>query len=75
MDGGNPRELVNTKLIWPNGLTIDYTTDRIFWGDAGTDRIEFVESDGSNRYNCSKNFKGVLWICVSRKSWFRVLLV
>lgn len=62
MDGGNPRHLVDTKVIWPNGLTIDYTTDRIFWGDAGTDRIEFVESDGSNRYNSSEilKFYGVL---------------
>lgn len=49
MDGSNFTKLVTTRLLWPNGLTIDYPTDRVFWADAGTDRIEFVEYDGTNR--------------------------
>ncbi|PIK49920.1 Prolow-density lipoprotein receptor-related protein 1 [Apostichopus japonicus] len=50
MDGSNFTKLVTTRLLWPNGLTIDYPTDRVFWADAGTDRIEFVEYDGTNRH-------------------------
>ena len=50
MDGDNFMRLVEEHLKWPNGLTIDYTTDRVFWADAHLDRIEFVEWDGRNRY-------------------------
>ncbi|XP_038049226.1 prolow-density lipoprotein receptor-related protein 1-like [Patiria miniata] len=49
MDGTSTIHLVEDHLRWPNGLTIDYTTDRVFWADAHLDRIEFVEWDGRNR--------------------------
>ena len=51
MDGANAKRLVEDHLKWPNGLTIDYATDRVFWADAHLDRIEFVEWDGRNRYS------------------------
>lgn len=33
--GGNFRiPIVNTSLVWPNGLTLDYETDLLYWADA-----------------------------------------
>ncbi|XP_071941661.1 low-density lipoprotein receptor-related protein 1-like isoform X2 [Antedon mediterranea] len=49
MDGENVQKIVTYKLGWPNGLTIDYATNYIFWADAREDRIEMANSDGENR--------------------------
>lgn len=33
--GGNFRvEIVNSSLVWPNGLTLDYDEQRLYWADA-----------------------------------------
>jgi low density lipoprotein-related protein 2 len=33
--GGNFRvPIVNTSLVWPNGLTLDLETDLLYWADA-----------------------------------------
>lgn len=33
--GGNFRvPIVNTSLVWPNGLTLDFETDLLYWADA-----------------------------------------
>lgn len=33
--GGNFRtDIVNTSLVWPNGLTLDYEEQRLYWADA-----------------------------------------
>lgn len=33
--GGNFRmEIVNSSLVWPNGLTLDYEEERLYWADA-----------------------------------------
>ncbi|XP_032801941.2 low-density lipoprotein receptor-related protein 2 [Petromyzon marinus] len=50
MDGKNKSVVISTKLEWPNGLTIDYTTDRIFWSDAHLNYIEYANLDGSHRH-------------------------
>lgn len=31
MDGSNRIILVTEDVVWPNGLTIDYTVDHIYW--------------------------------------------
>ncbi len=49
MDGSNRQVLHNTGLVWPNGLTIDYADQRIYWADASLDRIEYSNVDGSER--------------------------
>ena len=36
-------------LAWPNGLSIDYSSSKLYWTDARTDTIECVNLDGSNR--------------------------
>lgn len=40
LDGTERLVLVNTSLGWPNGLALDYTERKIYWGDAKTDVIE-----------------------------------
>ncbi|XP_021582708.2 low-density lipoprotein receptor-related protein 2 isoform X1 [Ictidomys tridecemlineatus] len=32
--------IVNTSLVWPNGLTLDYETDLLYWADASLQKIE-----------------------------------
>ena len=50
MDGTNRKKVIESKLGWPNGLTIDYITDRIWWADAHLDYIEYADIDGNNRH-------------------------
>lgn len=40
LDGSERRVLVNTSLGWPNGLALDLEKNKLYWGDAKTDRIE-----------------------------------
>lgn len=49
MDGTQRRPLVTENIYWPNGLTIDYTTDRIFWIDAKHLVVESAHIDGTDR--------------------------
>ena len=49
MDGTGREVLHSTGLIWPNGITIDYHDQRIYWADASLDRIEYSNVDGSQR--------------------------
>ena len=51
MDGDNStrKALHSTNLVWPNGITIDYNTQTLYWVDASLDKIESSNVDGSNR--------------------------
>ena len=50
MDGTDRHILVQGNgLTWPNGLSIDYDTRKLYWADARTDLIECVDFDGSHR--------------------------
>ncbi|KAE8613421.1 hypothetical protein XENTR_v10007716 [Xenopus tropicalis] len=49
MDGSDRIILVNTSLGWPNGLALDYAEGKIYWGDAKTDKIEVMTTDGTGR--------------------------
>lgn len=44
LDGMERVVMVNTSLGWPNGLALDYTDRKIYWGDAKTDKIEVIFS-------------------------------
>lgn len=54
LDGSERRVLVNTSLGWPNGLALDLEEDKLYWGDAKTDKIEASK----NKMKC---------LCVPRK--------
>ena len=49
MDATCRHVIANTSLFWPNGLTLDYATDRVYWVDAKHRVIESASLDGSDR--------------------------
>ena len=47
---GNQRvAIVSTYLFYPNGIELDRGNKRIFWVDAGYDRVESMNYNGKNR--------------------------
>uniref|UniRef100_A0A8C9EZD8 EGF-like domain-containing protein n=1 Tax=Pavo cristatus TaxID=9049 RepID=A0A8C9EZD8_PAVCR len=50
MDGKDKTVIISTKLEWPNGLTIDYTNDKLYWADAHLNYIEYSDLDGHHRH-------------------------
>ncbi|KAM9425856.1 low-density lipoprotein receptor-related protein 2 [Pholidichthys leucotaenia] len=57
MDGRNISAIIRTKLEWPSALTIDYTTNKIFFADAHLNFLDFADMDGQNRLRA---FSGTL---------------
>ncbi|KAF7998627.1 hypothetical protein HCN44_011035 [Aphidius gifuensis] len=49
MDGEERSTVITENLVWPNGLTIDIQTNRLYWNDAKKKVIETSDLDGSNR--------------------------
>lgn len=49
MDGTNRMILHDTRIIWPNALTIDLIGQRLYWADAKLHVIEASHFDGSHR--------------------------
>lgn len=49
MDGSDDVNIVDTNIVWPNGLTIDYPSERLYWVDGKISLIESVKLDGSHR--------------------------
>ncbi|GIY65583.1 low-density lipoprotein receptor-related protein 2 [Caerostris extrusa] len=50
MDGTLRRVIVQTKIFWPNGLTIDIPNKRVYFADSKLDYIDFCNYDGSGRH-------------------------
>ena len=48
MDGSNRRVIIRRNIHWPNGLTIDYSAQKIYWIDAKTFYIAKANYDGSD---------------------------
>ena len=40
MDGSEPTRLITENLGWPNALTIEFETNRLWWADAHLDWIQ-----------------------------------
>ena len=49
MDGSDRTVLVSHNVTWPNGLTLDYDTRRLYWTDAKSQTIQYSDLDGNNR--------------------------
>lgn len=49
MDGVSRETIVNSNIVWPNGLSADYAAERIYWADAKLEFIESMNYDGSAR--------------------------
>ena len=60
MDGRERRTLHFSDISQPNGITIDYSSGRIYWSDAGLDRLEFSNFDGSGREVVENEMTGLV---------------
>lgn len=49
MDGSDRQVLINNNMTWPNGLGLDFQSDRLYWVDAGTHTLESCSLEGSDR--------------------------
>ncbi|EDW86389.2 uncharacterized protein Dwil_GK17732 [Drosophila willistoni] len=49
MDGHNRVIISSKKLIWPNGLAIDYDKSKLYFVDGGTKTLENMNFDGTGR--------------------------
>jgi len=49
MDGHDRITISSKKLIYPNGLAIDYEKSKIYFVDGGTKTLEYMNFDGSGR--------------------------
>lgn len=49
MDGTKRETIINTKIYWPNGLTLDITTQRVYFADSKLDFIDFCYYNGTGR--------------------------
>ena len=56
MDGSNRSVWVEDQLHWPNGLSLDYESGRLYWCDAYYDRIEGVSLDNKDSRIVFANF-------------------
>lgn len=57
MDGdpATRKTIVSTNIIWPNGLTIDYAAELIYWIDGKLNFIEVMTYDGTDRKTILKS--------------------
>lgn len=50
MDGQNRTKLVDSKIVFPHGITLDLVNRMVYWADAYLDYIEVVDYEGKNRH-------------------------
>ncbi|XP_050441242.1 sortilin-related receptor-like isoform X2 [Adelges cooleyi] len=56
LDGSDVKTLVSHESVeWPNGLTVDYVAERIYWVDARHDYIASSDLHGNNFKKIIKN--------------------
>ena len=57
MDGNAHTILHNTGLQTPYALTIDYTTQTLYWADYALNKLESSNTDGTNRTVLNTNLR------------------
>lgn len=57
MDGTNRSMIIDSEIYWPNGLTLDYGQQKLYWADAKHSFIHRCNLDGSSRYRTSTTFR------------------
>lgn len=50
MDGQNRTKLVDSKIVFPHGITLDLVNRLVYWADAYLDYVEVVDYEGKNRH-------------------------
>ncbi|XP_066143818.1 prolow-density lipoprotein receptor-related protein 1 [Euwallacea fornicatus] len=54
LDGSGRKIIVEVKIVYPYGVTVDYPTMRVYWVDTYLDYVERVDYDGKNRKTVAK---------------------
>jgi len=49
LSGGQRVAIVTTYIFYPNGIDLDRGNKRIFWVDAGYERVQSINYNGNNR--------------------------
>lgn len=49
MDGTLRETIISNKIYWPNGLTLDISTQRVYFADSKLDFIDFCYYNGTGR--------------------------
>ena len=49
MAGKERSVLIDSVLHWPNGLTLDKDTNRLYWVDGSYRKLEYLDFDNNNR--------------------------
>ncbi|CAL4203974.1 unnamed protein product, partial [Meganyctiphanes norvegica] len=55
LDGSERQMIISTGLHWPNGITLDYPTETLYWVDAKQHIIEAAKIDGTGRRKVIEN--------------------
>jgi len=56
LSGHDRLPLVDHKIVYPYGLTVDIPSEHIYWVDTYLDFVERINYDGSNRHTIKKGF-------------------
>ena len=59
MDGSERQTIVSSFLSQPNGITVDYISERIYWSDSALDKIEYCNYDGTGRMEVDTEASGL----------------
>ncbi|KAJ8349711.1 hypothetical protein SKAU_G00248410 [Synaphobranchus kaupii] len=59
--GSNMLIIVSTEILAPNGLTIDYKAEKLYFSDGSLGKIERCEYDGSQRHVIVKSEPGTFF--------------
>ena len=49
LNGEGRTSIVNSGLVWPNDIVVDFSTNKLYWVDSFLDKIETADYDGNNR--------------------------
>ena len=52
LDGSAVQEFYSGGLDQPYAVAVDYVENKLYWGDAGVQRIWYADLDGSNVQVC-----------------------
>lgn len=90
MDGQNRTKLVDSKIVFPHGITLDLVSRLVYWADAYLDYIEVVDYEGRNRHTiiqgllvrkCTRNHHRltevvkIFTLCTRVRVWILVIKI
>lgn len=61
MDGTHRAMIIEKEIYWPNGLTLDYSQQKLYWADAKYNFIHRSNLDGTGRYSGPRQTLTALW--------------